>query len=617
MKKFVFVFMVFSMTFLGAQSDWQQKVDYKMNIRMDVNKFGYDADMVFTYYNNSPDVLNKIYFHLYYNAFQPGSAMDERLKNIPDPDPRMTKNLGTKENPVFESRIAKLTPEDIGYQKVNKITQNGQILKTQVRGTILEVELAQALNPGAPAVLHMEWEAQIPQIIRRGGKNTNEGIAFSMTQWYPKAAQYDQEGWHLDEYIAREFYAPFGDFDVKITMPSTYIVGASGKLSNENAMPGYSNTKFKKNSSTTWHFAAKNIHDFAWAADEKFKVDKTNSAHGPTIYYVYDKNLDKEFLDNWQKVQPLTAQFFDFMSERFGTYPWETYTVVQGGDGGMEYGTSTLVTGKRKFESLLGVIYHEVAHSWFQHLFAIDETRDEWMDEGFTTYAEAAAMHHIMGANKDKINPFQDAYDGYYFLVASGNEEPLSLHADYFNYNQAYGLSAYYKGQVYVAQLGYIIGEEKLAETFLKFYDSWKFKHPKPADFQKIAQDVSGINLKWYNNLFINTVRYIDYGVKSVSGNKITLENASNFPMPLDVLVTYTDGSKQLYYIPLNEMRGEKDHENQFYNGIGQTLLTAWDWTTPEYSFEAAKPVQIVEIDYTQRLADVNRTNNVFPSSKP
>lgn len=614
MKKFSWIFIALFCLPLYAQNDWQQFVDYKMNIQMQVENYQYDGKMDVTYFNNSEDTLNKIYFHLYYNAFQPGSVMDERLKSIPDPDSRMVNNIGTRENPIFESRISKLTPQEIGFVQMNSITQNAKELEFKTMGTILEVELNQPIAPNSSSTLSLDWKTQVPLIIRRGGRDSKEGIDFSMTQWYPKVAQYDHEGWHLDEYIGREFFAPFANFDVKITLPSSYIIGSSGVLQNESSMPGYSNTRFGANSNTTWHFKAENIHDFAWGADENYKVEKLQVPNGPQLYFLYDKNLAPEYISNWQKSMPLTVEFFEFMSHKFGEYPWETYAIVQGGDGGMEYGTSTLITGNRSFESLLGVIYHEVAHSWFQHLFAFDETRDEWMDEGFTTYAEAAAMKEIMGHNKDVINPFHAAYRGYFNLVQSGVEEPLSLLADYYDLNYAYSISAYYKGQVYLAQLGYIIGEEALSETFLQFYDQWKMKHPKAGDFQKVAQDVSGINLKWYNNLFINTVRAVDYGVEDVQGRQVTLKNYSNFPMPLDVLVTYQDGSKELFYIPINAMRGSKTKENEFYEGIPQTELEPWGWTKPTYEFEVSKSVQKVEIDYTQRLADVDRSNNVFPA---
>ncbi|MXV37352.1 M1 family peptidase [Flavobacteriaceae bacterium Ap0902] len=616
MKKLALFLMVFSIGVVSAQDYWQQKVDYKIQVAMDVQNHQYDGKMDVVYYNNSGDALSEIYFHLYYNAFEPGSLMDERLKHIPDPDGRMTYNAGTKDKPIIKSRIADLKPNEIGFQKINHIQQNGQNLPFSTQGTILKVTLNEPVQPNHSVTLQLDWKSQIPQMIRRGGRDNNENIAYSMTQWYPKVAAYDTEGWHLDEYIAREFYAPFANFDVGITLPSNYIVGASGQLQNEDQMPGYSNTKVKRNIKTlTWNFKAENIHDFAWAADESYIVEKQAVENGPTLYYLYSKDLEKTYQDNWKQAQPLVAQFFQITNERFGKYPWDTYTILQGGDGGMEYGAATLVTGTRSLESLAGVIFHEAAHSWFQQMYGIDETRHEWMDEGFTSYAEAYAAHKILGAKKDQINPYEDAYKGYYVLATSGNEEPMSILADYYNMNRAYSLAAYYKGQVYIAQLGYIIGEDALSGTLLAFYDKWHLKHPKPSDFQKVAQDVSGINLKWYNNLFINTTRVIDYAIEKVEEKEITLHNKSNFAMPLDVLVTYQDGSKELFYIPINAMRGEKQKEEKFYPNIPMTTLKAWGWTSPSYKFQTKKEVKSVQIDYTKRLADVDQSNNVYPKT--
>lgn len=601
--------------FLYAQRAgyWQQQVDYKMEIDVDDKKFRYDGKMTLRYTNNSPETLNKVYFHLYYNAFQPGSAMDFRLVNIADPDPRMVVNTGTRENPKYESRIAQLKPEDIGYQKIKSIKQNGKELKFKVSGTILEVDIAQSLTSGTSANFEMTWEAQVPQIIRRGGKNNKEGIDFSMTQWYPKMAHYDEFGWHLDEYIGREFIAPFGNFDVKIKIQQDYVIGASGTLENQNEVKGYvENPKIKsEKNKVTWHFIAENIHDFAWAADKDFIVEKRKIANGPELFFVYQPG-DKT-TTNWQKTQDPTVSFFEYMDKFFGKYPWKTYTIVQGGDGGMEYGTVTLITGERSFESLTGVIFHEAAHSWFQHLFGFNETVDEWMDEGFGSYAENLAYLHIFNKKFDG-NPNLEASASYIDLAKSGIEEPMSLLADYYNYNYAYGVEAYNKGQVYLIQLGYIIGEENLKRTFLEFYDLWKFKHPTPNDFKRVAERVSGINLKWYHNLFVNTTRVIDYSVNHVTDSAIELKNLSNFPMPVDLWVEYSDGTKELFYIPTLEMRAEKPAEKlEMYTNIKRTVLEPWKWTNPNYSIKISKKVNKVIIDPSSRLADIDASNNIYP----
>src|SRR5690606_1130200 len=200
-----------------------------------------------------------------------------------------------------------------------------------------------------------------------------------------------------------------------------------------------------------------------------------------------DLHLNRDDINqNWVKAQEPTVRFFQFMNEYFGKYPWETYSIVQGGDGGMEYGTSTMVTGGRNLDSLIGVIFHEAAHSWFQHLFGINETVNEWMDEGFTSYAEQLAYLEIF-QKPTEPNPNHSAYEGYFDLAKSGYEEPMSLLADYYDTNYAYGVEAYVKGQVYLIQLGYIIGNDNLKQTFLEFYKDWKFKHPSPVDFRRTA----------------------------------------------------------------------------------------------------------------------------------
>lgn len=620
MKMKILIFsltLLFSVNILSAQRKgyWQQAVDYNMDIDVDENTYQYKGKMSLKYTNNSGEPLNKVYFHLYFNAFQPGSMMDYRLSHIADPDARMATNLGTKESPQWQSRIAQLQPEQIGYQKIESVLLNGKQTTFKINGTILEVSLPESIKDGETATLDLTWHAQIPEQIRRNGRNSKEGVALSMAQWYPKMAHFDEFGWHLDEYIAREFIAPFGNFDVKIHINKDYVLGASGVLQNPMEVKGYhKKSKIKTtNNKATWHYKAKNIHDFAWAADTKFVVDSTKTKENVTIYAVYIPT-NKEITNNWKQALGYSAEFFDFCSDKFGPYPWPTYTIAQGGDGGMEYGTFTLVTGGRNIKSLVGVIFHEAAHSWYQHLFGINETVDEWFDEGFTSYVEELGMQHIfLKKGVHHSNPMIDAYRAYYKLALSGKEEPMSLLADYYNTNYGYSNQAYNKGAVMAEQLGYIIGKENLSKTFLEFYNIWKFKHPTPNDFKRVAENVSGINLKWYFNLFVNTTRKIDYAISNVEGHTISIENKSDLPMPLDILVEYADGSKELFYIPLREMRGQKPAEDyEIYNGVKRTVLLDWFWTKPSYEFKTAKQPVKVWIDPTERLADIESSNNYF-----
>jgi hypothetical protein len=217
---------------------WQQKVDYHMDVNVDEKAYQYDGKMTLKYSNNSGQSLKKVYFHLYFNAFQPGSMMDYRLKNISDPDKRMVTNLGTKEKPVYQSRIGELKTNQIGYQKIKSLTMNGANASFKIDGTILEVALPTPIQDGETARFDMEWTAQVPEQIRRTGRNSAEGVALSMAQWYPKMAQFDEFGWHLDEYTGREFIAPFGNFDVTIHLNKNYVVGASGVLQNPSEVKG-------------------------------------------------------------------------------------------------------------------------------------------------------------------------------------------------------------------------------------------------------------------------------------------------------------------------------------------------------------------------------------------
>ena len=584
---------------------WQQHVDYKMEIDMDVKTYLYKGTQQLVYTNNSPDILKKAYYHLYPNAFQPGSEMDARLQNIPDPDARMVNNLGTKETPIYQSKISILKPDEIGYIKVNSLRQNGINVTYKTVGTILEVDLAEPIKPGAKTTFDMEFEAQVPLQIRRSGRNNKEGVALSMAQWYPKLAEYDVDGWHTDAYIGREFYGVWGNFDVKITIDKAYTIGGTGYLQNPNDIGhGYETEKIKKTKgkTLTWHFVAPNVHDFTWAADPDYVHDKLQVPDGPMLHFIY-KN-DPEIKDNWKNLQPKTLALMDYFNEHLGKYPYEQYSVIQGGDGGMEYGMCTLITGQRKFGSLVGVTAHELAHSWFQFALATHEGKHEWMDEGFTDYISNYAMNDVMQTHKD--NPLENTYKSYFKLAASGKEQPQSTHADRYNYNAAYGASAYSKGAIFLAQLGYIISEDNLKQTLKSYYKEWAFKHPTPKDFIRIAENISGLNLDWYLTDWTQTTNTIDYGVKNVEkdgdATLITFERIGLMPMPIDFEIEYTDGSKELFYIPLRMMRGQKP--------TSATILDDWAWAHPEYIFKVSKPVKSIAIDPKQWMADVDRQNN-------
>lgn len=579
---------------------WQQRVEYVMDIRLDVKTHRVNGTQKLTYHNNSKDTLTKVYYHLYFNAFQPGSMMDVRSRNIMDPDPRVT------------DRISKLKDDEIGYQHIQSLKQDGKNVSYIINGTVLEVTLAKALVPGGKTVFDMMFESQVPVQIRRSGRNSREGIAYSMTQWYPKMAEYDFQGWHAYQYVAREFHGVWGDFDVKITLDPSFVVAGTGKLQNADRI-GYGYEKAgtvvkRPEGNLTWHFIARNVHDFAWAADPEYVHEKAQVPGGPELHYFYQPG--PKTTEVWKKMMEYGVRHFEFMNKTFGQYPYDTYSIIQGGDGGMEYPMCTLITGERTFGSLVGVMAHEAAHSWYQGVLASNESLYPWVDEGFTDFAANESMAFMF--NEPTLH--RDSYNGYFSLVRSGLQEPASQHSDHYSTNRAYGTAAYNMGTVFLHQLKYIIGEEQFYNGMRRYYNAWKFRHPEPEDFIRIMEKVSGLQLAWYLNYWINTTKRIDYNVKTVvaTGDEtlVTLERIGEFPMPIDLMVTYKDGSKELYYIPLNETLGNKPVEDK---NVQRYDLQAWPWVNPTYALKIkrrADEIASVEIDPTLRLADIDRKNN-------
>ena len=293
-------------------------------------------------------------------------------------------------------------------------------------------------------------------------------------------------------------------------------------------------------------------------------------------------------------------ELMNFFNENIGPYPYEQYTVIQGGDGGMEYAMCTLITGQRKYGSLLGVTAHELAHSWFQFVLAFNEAKHGWMDEGFTTYISTLAENEL--SSNPKENPLSRLYSSYTGFALTEYEQPMTTHSDRYAINSAYSVATYVKGAVFLAQLGYVIGEDNLKATIKKFFKDFAFKHPKPMDIIRTAEKITDLELDWYLTDFAQTTNKIDYGVKSINGTTVELERIGLMPMPIDIRVTYLDGTTEDFYIPLQMMRGEKP--------TSATIIKDWAWAYPTYTFETNKSISSVEIDPSNMMADVNKENN-------
>ena len=610
MNKGFFLLLTFFSGLFSAQQNayYQQYAKYKMDIDVDAQNFTYTGNQTLTYTNNSPDELKVVYFHLYWNAFKAGSMMDQRVAG-------QAKNGDSRLQVNGISRLASIPEEEEGAQNIHWIKQNGKDLKFEIQETIMKVVLDKPLKPNSSTTFTMNWDAVIPKQIRRAGRNNREGIDMTVTQWYPKIAEYDYDGWATFDYVGREFHAPFSDYEINIKIDKEYVIGAGGTLENPSEVKGYdqkASVKADKDNKATWKWTAKNMLDFAWAADRDYTVENFTILDGPKVFYVYQKSEKTKL---WQESQPYVTKFFQIMNASFGRYPYPSYSFIQGGDGGMEYGMCTMILGEAtSLKGLLGLMIHEGGHSWNQQIMAYNESMRPWMDEGFTSYYESLVMHQILPPKEPEANPFVGSLNNYRNFVKRGIEEPAVWFGDHHDNGSAYSFSTYVKGELFLVQLGYIMGEQNLTATMKEFYRQWNLKHPTDRDFLHIAQKVSGMDLKWFQNYWINTTKTIDYSVKNVeygeTSTTITLENKGQVPMPIDFSILTKDKKVVNYQIPLNMTHVWKTKD--IYGDF--KTLNYWPWTQKEYTFTipyTKSQISALGIDFSGRLADVNVGDNL------
>ena len=405
---------------------WQQSLRYQMDLELDHNEHRLEGKMRIEYTNNSPDALDEIFMHLYWNAFQPGSMMSN-MANIPTQF--KDKAIGTK--------IEELKPYEEGEQIVRVVKHNGREVAFDVQQTILHARLNEPIAPGSTHVFELEYTTRIPIVIERAGRDNKEGVDYSFTQWYPKMCVYDRDGWHPDLYVAREFYGNFGRFEVNITADASFVLGGTGVLKNPTEIGhGYTDepVKHKKKSRITWRFAADSVHDFAWTADREYQHQRFILPTGTEIHCFYLPDVKSKMMFENERFRADIATYFAFMNEHFGPYRWPQFNVIQGGEGAMEYPMATLLEahGKEYLGAFSTAFAHEGSHMWFYGMLATDEQRYHWMDEGFTSFAEDEVMNVISGANKP------NAHEAYLstFAKRAGKaawREPASTPANYFD----------------------------------------------------------------------------------------------------------------------------------------------------------------------------------------
>lgn len=608
----------------AAGGYWQQHASYTMDVTLQDEIHTLQGTSKIVYTNHAPDTLHEVYFHLYYNAFQPGSMMDERSRAI-------------KSRPVVDL-ISKLPKSEWGVYTIPAVNVNGHSARFKITGTIMRVELDQPLAPEASVTLELpNWQVQIPRVIRRGGWGSRENIKYSMSQWYPKIAEYDNEGWQAQEYIAREFYGVWGDFDVTLHLPSKLVVGATGECQNPREVGhGYqliANGEKEgrilptdaSEGMTAWHFTAHNVHDFAWVADPEYIHEWRVVRDSLTIHGFYKKQVA------WLWAHAIDYSEFAIHSydSLYGHYPYKNFSTTHAGDGGMEYPQLIMITGYRGESSLAGVIAHEIAHQWFYGMLGSNETREAFMDEGFTSFATTQSMQRLWGRYQippgterswlDWFTPGfdnkSDNYRGYQSLAKVGYEEPLVIPHDWFREDINAG-QVYSKTEAILYMLQYTLGDSVFDRGMKNYFDQWHFKHPHLTDFQKVMERTSGTDLDWFFDEWFRTTRTANYAACGVSSDetsggyetKLHLKNEGLAVMPVDVLLHYTDGTSQDATIPLAVNQGNDYHKPD----ANRLFFPSWDWVAPSYhkTLLTPKKVSWFEIDTSWRLQDLDWMNN-------
>jgi hypothetical protein len=574
---------------MAQTGDWQQKVAYEMKATLKADRHLVDGFQRLTYTNNSPDALNMVFYHLYFNAFQTKSMMAERNRHLPDPDGRIV------------PKIFNYTPDQEGWQKIKTLTQDGKPVRWDIWDTVMKVYLDHPIPSGGSSVFEMTFTSQVPLQTRRSGRDNAEGVAYSMCQWYPKMAEYDQRGWSTDPYVGREFYGVFGTFDVQIKLPAALTLGATGTLQNPEAVGhGYSNAKPTADS-LTWHFKAENVHDFAWAADPEYIHEIAKTKDGLPIHILYRPDAPL----SWKNASKTAVAAVERLSQQFGQYPHPQFTVAQAGDGGMEYPMMIFLAGRGL------AITHEGAHQWFYSILGSDETNYPWMDEGFTSFA-TTEVNGKVGGNPQPSH--LSAFAGILSARKMGFYEPLSTPSDWFDTNAGYSTSAYSGGEMLAEMLAYVIGRENRDKFFLAYFNRYKFKHPTPFEVEQVAESVSGMQLDWFFDQWTLRNWKSDYALKPIkavqNGNgwdtEIVVQRKGRATMPLDIEIKLADGTSKWVNIPLSEMMGSKPVPSDWL------VATPWGWTSPEYTLHLTLPQKptFAEIDPKGMMLDDNRMNN-------
>ena len=534
---------------------FQQDVKFKIDVKLDDERNMLYGNEELVYTNNSPNALNEIYMHIWPNAYKNRSTA-------------LAKQLARTRNFVLFTTLA----ENKGYIDSLDFKINGVKASWEYDGEnidICKLLLASPLQPGQSITITTPFRVKIPSgsISRLG----HIGQSFQITQWYPKPAVYDSNGWHQMPYLTQgEFYSEFGSYDVSITLPKNYIIGATGdcqtpsevEFMNEQAAMGMEKIAFASLESKsldvdlnafpesskemkTVRYTQSRVHDFGWFADKRWIVLKGNVETPANKNQVTTWALfTRESAQLWSKSSEYLHDAIYYYSLWNGDYPYNQVTAVDGtisAGGGMEYPNVTVIGSAGNERSLETVIMHEVGHNWFYGILGSNERDNAWMDEGLnsfnedrymdTKYPDASLGAAIGIGGLDKTLGLSDfsqrsLSELSYLISASQNlDQPLQCHSDNFT-ELNYGGIVYKKTALLFYYLKGYLGETLFDQCMHNYFEKWKFKHPQPEDIQAVFEETTGQKLDWFFKELIGTTKKIDFSITRIKQNTVEPGNS-------------------------------------------------------------------------------------------
>jgi hypothetical protein len=559
-----------SFTFAQTNTYWQQEVNYNIEVTLDDNKHELQGVINISYVNNSPDTLQYLYFHLWPNAY---------------------KNINTAfakqqvENGEIDFRFSYRA--DQGYiDGLDFVVNNlpAQFIPDSTHIDYGILKLNNPLYPGGELTIKTPFHVKIPESYSRLGHVEQ---SYQITQWYPKPAVYDKTGWHPMPYLDQgEFYSEFGTFNVKITLPANYVVGASGDLKTvseslwldslaDGSKKAWQEQSFPESSkqTKTLQYELNNAHDFAWFADKRFKVKKDQAllANGDTVvcWAMYTSDAKKGV---WNSAAQYVANSIEHYSKYLGYYPYKVATAVEGAlsaGGGMEYPTITIVGSATNKKQLETITVHEVGHFWLYGILGTNERRYPWMDEGINSFYENLyfednypnqTLLDMPGADKVlDLGWAKRAYQSqllYLYSATRNEDQALGLASEDFTALN-YGAIVYAKGAVAMKYLRGYLGDSIYDAAMHRYFDEWKFKHPQPEDLRQVLETSTGKNLGWFFDEVINTDKRLDYAITKARKHpdysqyyEIQVANKGGINAPYPISALNADGKvmKTIWY---------------------------------------------------------------------